>query len=52
MYWIVEQIKQRKMPMELVLLPIVESALIQVPHHPPMPLGYGRLSLVQDVIMV
>lgn len=26
MYWIVEQIKQRKMPMELVLLPIVESA--------------------------
>ncbi|BAE73863.1 Membrane-bound lytic murein transglycosylase D precursor [Sodalis glossinidius str. 'morsitans'] len=25
-YWIVEQIKQRKMPMELVLLPIVESA--------------------------
>ncbi len=26
MYWIVEQIKKRKMPMELVLLPIVESA--------------------------
>ncbi|MEH0833356.1 murein transglycosylase D [Pectobacterium cacticida] len=26
MYWIVEQIEQRKMPMELVLLPIVESA--------------------------
>ncbi len=26
MYWIVEQIKQRNMPMELVLLPIVESA--------------------------
>lgn len=26
MYWIVEQIKQRDMPMELVLLPIVESA--------------------------
>lgn len=26
MYWIVGQIKQRKMPMELVLLPIVESA--------------------------
>lgn len=26
MYWIVEEIKQRKMPMELVLLPIVESA--------------------------
>ncbi len=26
MYWIVEQIKLRKMPMELVLLPIVESA--------------------------
>ncbi|WP_173633000.1 murein transglycosylase D [Paramixta manurensis] len=26
MYWIVEQIKERKMPMELVLLPIVESA--------------------------
>lgn len=26
MYWIVKQIKQRKMPMELVLLPIVESA--------------------------
>jgi len=26
MYWITEQIKKRKMPMELVLLPIVESA--------------------------
>ncbi len=26
MYLIVEQIKKRKMPMELVLLPIVESA--------------------------
>ncbi|WP_370546348.1 murein transglycosylase D [Edwardsiella tarda] len=26
MYWIVEQIKKRNMPMELVLLPIVESA--------------------------
>lgn len=26
MYWIVEQIHKRKMPMELVLLPIVESA--------------------------
>ncbi|CAK9885938.1 MAG: Membrane-bound lytic murein transglycosylase D [Candidatus Erwinia impunctatus] len=26
MYWIIEQIKQRNMPMELVLLPIVESA--------------------------
>lgn len=26
MYWIVEQIQKRKMPMELVLLPIVESA--------------------------
>ncbi|MFI8417528.1 murein transglycosylase D [Serratia sp. NPDC078593] len=26
MYWIVEQIKKRDMPMELVLLPIVESA--------------------------
>ena len=26
MYWIVGQIQQRKMPMELVLLPIVESA--------------------------
>ncbi|WON76367.1 murein transglycosylase D [Serratia sp. UGAL515B_01] len=26
MYWIVGQIKKRKMPMELVLLPIVESA--------------------------
>jgi len=26
MYWIVEKIKKRKMPMELVLLPIVESA--------------------------
>ncbi len=26
MYWIVEQIEKRKMPMELVLLPIVESA--------------------------
>lgn len=26
MYWIVEQIKRRNMPMELVLLPIVESA--------------------------
>ncbi|NPE61166.1 murein transglycosylase D [Dickeya dadantii] len=26
MYWIVGQIKERKMPMELVLLPIVESA--------------------------
>ncbi|MGM3175967.1 murein transglycosylase D [Dickeya lacustris] len=26
MYWIVEQIRARKMPMELVLLPIVESA--------------------------
>lgn len=25
-YWIVEQIKKRKMPMELVLLPIMESA--------------------------
>ncbi|MFP3787241.1 transglycosylase SLT domain-containing protein, partial [Burkholderia sp. SIMBA_024] len=26
MYWIVGQIKKRNMPMELVLLPIVESA--------------------------
>ncbi len=26
MYWIVEQVHKRKMPMELVLLPIVESA--------------------------
>ena len=26
MYWIVDQIQKRKMPMELVLLPIVESA--------------------------
>ena len=26
MYWITEQIKKRNMPMELVLLPIVESA--------------------------
>lgn len=26
MYWIIEQIKQQDMPMELVLLPIVESA--------------------------
>lgn len=26
MYWIVEQVKKRNMPMELVLLPIVESA--------------------------
>ncbi|MGU0043033.1 transglycosylase SLT domain-containing protein [Escherichia coli] len=28
MYWIAGQVKKRNMPMELVLLPIVESALI------------------------
>lgn len=51
MYLIVEQIKKRKMPMELVLLPIVESALTHTRHHPPMPQGYGRLCQVRGEIM-
>ena len=31
MYWIIGKIDERNMPMELVLLPIVESALIRMP---------------------
>ncbi len=52
MYWIVEQIQKRKMPMELVLLPIVESAFDPGQLHPPMPLVSGRLLLQQVETMV
>lgn len=46
MYWIIGKIDERNMPMELVLLPIVESALIRMPPHRPRLPGYGRLSRV------
>ena len=42
MYWIAGQVKKRNMPMELVLLPIVESALTHTRRLVPMPQVFGR----------
>lgn len=42
MYWIAGQVKKRNMPMELVLLPIVESALTHTRRLAPMPQAFGR----------
>ena len=46
MYWIIGKIDERNMPMELVLLPIVESAFNPHATSPAQAAGYGRLSRV------
>lgn len=52
MYWIAGQVKKRNMPMELVLLPIVESALILTQRLAPMPQVFGRSFRARGAIMV
>ncbi len=52
MYWIAGQVKKRNMPMELVLLPIVESALILTQRLAPMPQASGRSFRARGAIMV
>ncbi|VDA27233.1 Membrane-bound lytic murein transglycosylase D [Klebsiella pneumoniae] len=52
MYWIAGQVKKRNMPMELVLLPIVESAFDPHATSAPMPQAFGRSFRAQGAIMV
>ncbi|VFS57919.1 Membrane-bound lytic murein transglycosylase D precursor [Kluyvera cryocrescens] len=52
MYWIAEQVKKRNMPMELVLLPIVESAFDRTQRLVPMPQAFGRSFRAQGEITV
>lgn len=52
MYWIIGQVKQRNMPMELVLLPLVESAFDPHATSSAMPQGYGKSYRKRAVITV
>ncbi len=52
MYWIVRQIKQRDMPMELVLVPIVESAFNPHATSRAKARVCGRLSRIRAAITV
>lgn len=52
MYWIAGQVKKRNMPMELVLLPIVEALLILTQRLAPMQQASGRSFRARGAIMV